>query len=246
MNRKKRFIILLIRAVTPLIGMFFLLISCTSTSGPRPLGPPAVSVNKDACHRPFPKGDWQFVHAIGGTLPGGAKTTAIGVTAISAEAGTAHCVLMTVEGFVLFDAVYDGEMTVNRAVPPFDSPAFARGLMNDIQFIFFPPSGELIQRGTADDGAHVCRYLESDGTLVDVITGPGRRWKIEAYKNGRAVRSVRAWYGEAGSDKKEPPIPRRMALFANRPRKYTLTFRLIEAEPITEPPSYRKKDGSIK
>jgi hypothetical protein len=191
-------------------------------------------MNKDACDRPFPQGGWQLVHAIGATLPRGAKTTAVGVTAISAGTGAVHSILMTVEGFVLFDAAYDGKITVNRAVPPFDSPAFARGLMNDIQFIFFPPNGELIRRGIADDGAHVCRYLASDGTVIDVILGPGKGWKIEAYKDGRVIRSVQAWSGKSVSDKEAHPIARRMTLSATRPRNYTLTFRLIEAKQITE------------
>ncbi|MDZ7699016.1 MAG: hypothetical protein U5R49_19510 [Deltaproteobacteria bacterium] len=229
------------KSLTRLIGILLLLTACTTPTGLRPLEPSAASEHTQRCQTPFPNGDWQFVHAIEGTLPGGGNASAIGVTTLSAGSKTAHCILMTVEGFVLFDALFDGEITVNRAVPPFDKRSFAQGLLADIRFIFFPPEGKLIQKGTADDAAFVCRYRKNDGAIVDVMIPPQGGWEIHQYREGQRVRSVQAKFGKHDSDESEGTFPRQMTLSATRPRHYTLTFKLIEAKPITGQPKISQK-----
>ncbi|MGM0426608.1 MAG: hypothetical protein ACQEQ7_05175 [Thermodesulfobacteriota bacterium] len=208
--------------------------SCSPNVGPKPLTPSALSENRYGCHSPFPHGEWQFVHAIEGTLPHDMKTSAMGITEISSREKTVRCVLMTVEGFVLFDGVWDQEIKVNRAVQPFDSPAFAAGLMNDIRSIFFPPKGKLAQTGRQENGAHVCRYRQEDKTVVDVITGLNGEWMIHHYKDNRLIRSVHAYPGEKPVEEIKERIPPRITLSTDRPVAYTLNFRLIQAEPVKD------------
>ncbi len=60
---------------------------------------------------------------------------------------------MTIEGFVLFDAEAGETLTVHRAVPPFDAPAFAAALAEDIRLAFFSPGGEPAAWGEGEEGA---------------------------------------------------------------------------------------------
>ena len=86
---------------------------------------------------------------------------------------------MTIEGFVLFDAEAGKTLTVHRAVPPFDKPAFAAGLAADIRLAFFAPGGEPAVWGRGEEGARICRYELPDGRMEEVST----------FRNGE-VRSV--------------------------------------------------------
>lgn len=217
-----------------LICISLLMGSCSPGVGPQALRPSPVSESMPDCSSPFPRGRWQFVHAIQGSLPHGMKTSAIGVTEISSCTRAAHCILMTVEGFVLFDGVLDEGITINRAVRPFDSPAFAQGLMDDIKSVFFPPQGQLTQTGTLKNGAQVCRYKQQDGTLVDVIMPLNGGWEIRHYRQNGLIRSVHAYAGERPFEEKNQHIPARITLSRDRPTPYTLNFRLLRAEHMGE------------
>ena len=72
----------------------------------------------------------------------GPVSTVIGVTSLAGD--EISCALMTVEGLTLFAAVFKtgAEPEVRRAVPPFDRPGFARGLMADVRTIFVQPPAE--------------------------------------------------------------------------------------------------------
>lgn len=163
-------------------------------------------------------------------MPKGKKAVFIGVTALSPETGTIHCVIMTLEGLVLFDAQYNHKMVINRGIPPFDSVDFARGLLNDIKLIFFSPEGQLIQSGIAEDGSSICRYKTDSGKIVDVIGRNKNLWEIRQYNdNSDLSRSVRAYPDSKRAVKKQEAIPGRLVLTAYGSPGYSLILELIEA-----------------
>jgi len=165
-------------------------------------------------------------------MPGERKASVIGITDISSDLETIHCIIVSIEGLVLFDGVYKGEVVVNRGIQPFDSREFAKGLMNDIRMVFFRPAGELTGIGVLSNGSHVCRYRNDAMTVVDVIIDPNHDWKILQYRNGNLNRSVKAYLKERAVDAVQKPFPGRIELSVNEDPGYALTLRLIRAEPL--------------
>jgi hypothetical protein len=133
------------------------------------------------CRRLFLQGRWQFQHAIEVTFPGGQKSVLIGVSIVSAESGSIRSILMTIEGLVVFDAEYDREIRILRAVPPFDSDHFFQGLINDLQLVFFMPDGTLIETGTLQNGSAICRYQQPDRQVVDIVKNSDHHWELQQY-----------------------------------------------------------------
>jgi hypothetical protein len=145
------------------LSILLLLVSCAGNSTSLPVLTP-LSGQPTGCQPIFPQGDFQFVHLVEFSMAGGNHGSAMGVTVIRDK--TIETALMTVEGLVLFAATLNNGLTVSRAVPPFDKPAFAEGLMRDIRAIFLQPVGEQ-QRGTLSDGTPVCRISEENGQVTD-------------------------------------------------------------------------------
>ena len=186
------------------------------------------------CQRLFPKGKWQFVHSIEAVMPGGQKGLVMGVTVISSRDKTAHCVLMTIEGLVVFDARYDRELVINRAVAPFDREGFAAGLISDIQLIFFIPQGPLLEAGNDPKGASVCRYQSPDGQFVDLVIDADHTRHIRQYTAQRRLRrTVDVFFTKPESDGGGPDFPDRLELTAHGVAGYTLVMDLVEAVPLT-------------
>jgi len=201
--------------------LFFILISCRHHADIQPF----ISSDADAiCSIPFITGKQQFIHVIEAELPNKANLSMIGITVISPETDSIQCVIMTIEGFVIFDAVYDRELTINRGVSPFDSKAFAQGMIDDIRLIFFKPNGVLLQSGNLKDGSHACRYTDNDHYVTDLITTPDNHLEIRKYdKNLKLMRSVKTY-----SDKEM--IPERLELTAYGDNPYALKLKLIKYE----------------
>ena len=137
-----------------------------------------------ACTAIFPQGKWEFVHSIEFTMQDGAGPPIIGVTTI--DGNTIGCALITVEGLTLFDAVYTvkagkDSVEVRRAVPPFDKPDFARGMIGDIRAMFRPPTAGEVQTGLSAGGNSVCRYKEASGGVVDIELTADNCWQIKGY-----------------------------------------------------------------
>ena len=212
-----------------IILLLYVLLFTVSCSGvPKFVEDPAAQIS---CGLPFPKGRWQFVHSIEATIPGGGTASVIGITDISSELETIHCIIMSIEGLVLFDGVYKGEVVINRGIRPFDSREFAKGLMNDIRMVFFPPVGELTGAGILSNGSHVCRYMNDTTTIVDVIINPNHNWEIRQYKNSALSRSVKAYIKERAIEGVQKAFPGRIELSVNEEPGYALTLKLIRAEP---------------
>ena len=201
------------------------------TLQPVPVGTQAAT--PEACRAVFPQGKWQFTHAIEAAFPGGGEKLLMGVTVVDAPHRAVDCALMTVEGFVLFQAHMGKTLRVERAVPPFDREGFGDGMLADIRLMFLEPTAEHIQAGwpggqAAPDDKPLCRYTGKAGMTTDVRPGSG--WQISRYTpRGNLVRTVAAEPagGQAG-------FPGRLRLRATGPTGYTLEMKLISAERIID------------
>ena len=187
------------------------------------------------CHQIFPNGKWQFVHSIEAVMPGGNKGLVMGVTILSSKDKSARCVLMTIEGLVVFDARYNQKLVVNRAVAPFDHEGFAAGLISDIQLIFFMPEGLLVDTGNDPNGSSVCRYQNSDGGIVDLVIDADNTRHIRQYTaKQRLSRTVDAFFTKWETGSAAPDFPDRLELRAHGVAGYTLIMDLVEAVPLTK------------
>jgi hypothetical protein len=185
--------------------------------------PPLVATGDEvACQAVFLSGRWQTVHTIEAVYPDGTRGLLVGVTVLSSPERSLDCTLMTVEGFVLFAAADDGTVQVRRAVPPFDRPGFAAGLLADVRLVLLAPKGAP-EAGRTTDGMSVCRYRAADGRTTDIIQEIGG-WRLERFDAaGRRQRTVKA-HATGGS-----ASPERITLQAHGPGAYQLTLNLISA-----------------
>jgi hypothetical protein len=185
-------------------------------------------VNPALCRLPFTSTGCRYMHSLDAELPGGERMTVIGISVLDPDADTIQAAIMTLEGLVLFDATSSGSsMQVHRAVPPFDGPQFADGLIQDVRFIFMFPSGAPETTGRLDDGSSVCRYHDNFGMTVDVIVHPDRGWEVEQYSAfGKKLRSLKI-------DALKNGIPGMLEFEAFSPKPYALHMKLISTEPVT-------------
>ena len=116
------------------------------------------------CAALFPSGPWECVHKIEAVIQGGMSSSLLGITKGDPAGRRLNTVLLTPEGFILFEAEQNGDaISVLKAVPPFDSPAFANGLMEDVNLLFLPPQGGALKSGRTADGDVLCRWESSSG-----------------------------------------------------------------------------------
>ena len=212
-----------------LLSLLGLVLSCSGLPQVVSQGDSADPQSVRECREPFPEGDWQLLHSIEATLPGGHKGFLMGLSVISSSNRTARCVIMTLEGFVVFDALYDKKISIQRAIAPFDSEVFARGLIEDINLIFFKPNGALKVSGLLKSGAAVCRYQNPDGRWVDIINRGVPDWEIRQYRpDNRLARTVKLMSaGEPGKG-----IAEKIELKAHGSPGYELVMELVEAIPL--------------
>ena len=118
-------------------GFFILLIGCVHTSEITPR--PGLPEDLPGCYAIFPAKPWESVHRLEAMIRGGSSSL-LGITKGEPSERRFESLLLTPEGFILFDAERreDG-IAVRKAVAPFDSQAFARGLMEDVTLVFLPP-----------------------------------------------------------------------------------------------------------
>jgi hypothetical protein len=218
------------KCLCTLMVLWSLGIACSSLPQIIPAGDSTAAQLSDACHLPFPKGRWQFLHSLEANLPGGQKGFLMGLTVISSSDRSIRSVMMTLEGLVVFDAQFNGQLTVKRAIPPFDSSDFASGLIQDIRLIFFEPPGPLIESGSLNNGSSVCRHGDPNGGVVDIITRTDGNWEIRRYRHDdRLVRTVKGTQDGKGGSTHPAGIPSRIELRAYGSTKYTLIMNLVEA-----------------
>lgn len=224
------------KLVAASIVLILVAAACAVLPGFEPADPTRAPAIEKSCATVFPVGKWHFVHSIEATLPGDQKNFLIGVTVISPEIAQIQSVIMTIEGLVLFDARYRPDnFTISRGIPPFDSRAFARGLMDDVKLLFLEPGGHSVEAGSWSDGTPVCRYRNQDGMTIDISPMQNNIWTIRKYnKNAHLTRSVEAYTCEKVNLQFRQSIPCRLKLTAHGRPGYTLYMELLEAEPVQE------------
>ncbi|MFZ1985038.1 MAG: hypothetical protein WAU91_11535 [Desulfatitalea sp.] len=182
------------------------------------------------CTGIFPQGEWQFAHTIQIFPPGGSKQTLLGIIQMSSRNRTFHCVMMTIEGLVLFEAHYDGAITIQRAVPPLDKPGLAEGMVRDILLLFFPPEQHCTATGLSQAQEWVCRYPSVDQGFQDIVLRPDHTWQIRRYSQSQ--RLLRTIAPLAKEDINPNRLATRVELKAHGLAGYRLIMSLMEAIPL--------------
>lgn len=200
------------------------------------INPPDDSMDKSpfSCPDPFLKERYRFIHAIEYWTAGHPGNSIIGVTVADPVLRSLSCAMMTAEGMVLFEAktAPDG-IKISRAIPPFDSEAFAKNMIDDIELIFMKPEGNLRIIGYLADGSKDCRYREKNGNVTDVIENTFDGMEIKRYSSsGKLKRHVRL-------NKTTNPY-QTIELLADETFDYSLLMNLIEAQPVKKQAFKRK------
>ncbi|MDF1592201.1 MAG: hypothetical protein P1P89_11845 [Desulfobacterales bacterium] len=216
-----------------LLGILFLIAAC----GTLPKVDPVSGMLPDGpreCRRLFFQGRWQLQHAIVATLPGGQQNMLMGISIVSAGSGSIRSILMTIEGLVVFEAEYDRDIRIVRAVSPFDSDHFAQGLINDLRLIFFMPEGALVETGRLQNGSTLCRYRQSDRLVVDIVRNTDDHWELRQYSRWfRKKRTVDIFFND-NFRFNGFHAPSRLTLTTFGYAGYTLDMDLIEAVSLEE------------
>jgi hypothetical protein len=215
-----------IRRLIPILLVTLALSACASVPILKPLDPTLKTAVEEGCRRPFLFSRYRLVHALDTVLPDGKKETAIGIVVADPRTRKLQMALMTLEGLVLFAAESGETLTVNRAVPPFDSPSFSRRMEEDIRLAFFMPAEKPLAWGRGEGGEMVCRFGRPDGGFVDVCTAVSGV-EILLYEEGGRLRK-RVAIPSFNRDGLAERIEIRSAAWPS----YTLHLRLIEGEVI--------------
>ena len=210
--------------------LFLSIQACTGLKPLIPLDPARKADVLEKCRRPFLPGKYRLVHALETATPDGGRGTAIGVVVADPRTRHFRTVMMTIEGWVLFDAEAGERLVIHRAVPPFDKPAFAEGLAEDIRLALFAPGGEPTAWGADKGGAPVCRFERADSRLVEVMTGGDGVTGIRLYDEGHTLRKSVS----ASHPNKTGPAET-IEIDSNWP-PYTLRLRLLESEALEDDP----------
>jgi hypothetical protein len=218
----------MLRHLAPLL-LLLTVGGCAGLKPLTPLDPARKTAVLESCRRPFLPGSYRLVHALETVMPDGAKGTAIGILAADPRTRGFRTALMTIEGFVLFDAEAGETLTVHRAVPPFDAPAFAAALAEDIRLAFFSPGGEPAAWGEGEEGALVCRFERADGRLVEVMTQREDVMRIRLYGTGQEVqKTVKI------APTQSPGLAETLEIRGGGRLPYTLRLRLLESEALDD------------
>jgi hypothetical protein len=212
--------------------------ACTQKQAPLPvlMETQPVQGKESACNAVFPRfsqgGKWQFVHTIDFTMNNGGGSTVVGVTALTSD--SLECALLTPEGFTLFAGTLHREkgFEVSRAVPPFDKPAFAQGMLEDLRAIFREPLGRERVRGQitgASGPVPICRYT-ADGKVTDVLPGGDADacWRIRTYTPDKML--SRSIIAQSCRQTGPAHIPQHLELQTYGLAGYTLKMTLLTAE----------------
>jgi len=211
------------------------LCSCKSLPIIQPLDAVSAAHDKKSCSNLFPEGNWQFIHSIEATMPNKKKAFIIGITDISSASRKLDVVMMTIEGLVLFNAEYDHELKIKKAISPFDSKEFASGLVEDIKLIFFKPVGTIEKTGYLKDGSRVWRYRDEKGFVIDVEFKKENTCEIRKYNNyHKIIRLVKTSSIFKKEFKSKDGISQTIELIATGKSKYSLILDLIGSKKLKD------------
>jgi hypothetical protein len=182
---------------------------------------PGAPEDLQRCFAVFPSGPWECIHKIEVRIHEGASFTLLGVTKGDPASPKLHTVLLTPEGFILFEAEQLGDrVSVLKAVAPFDAPAFASGLMEDVHLLFLPPRGRPSKWGRRTDGALLCEWANPNGSRTEVVDSITRKISVRDRQGNLAKEAVL-----------RPPFVQRLAseidFQACKPAPYRLKMTLL-------------------
>jgi hypothetical protein len=188
---------------------------------------PGAPDDLPGCYAIFPAGHWESVHRIEAIIRGGVSSSLLGVTKGEPSERRLHSLLLTPEGFILFDAeLQEDRIAIRKAVAPFDSPAFARGLMEDVTLLFLPPQVRPTTWGKETGGTKICRWEGPGGSRTEVRGSMDHGWRIQHRDDqGEVTREVSL---------KGPfvqGLASHMELRAFKPASYRLRMTLLQASP---------------
>jgi hypothetical protein len=76
-------------------------------------------------------------------------------------------------------------------VNPFDAPAFARGLMEDVSLLFLPPQVKPTVWGKETDGTMICVWEGPDESHTEISGSMENGWKIlRRNKQGKVIKEA--------------------------------------------------------
>ena len=216
--------------------MAMLAVSCAGLPQLQPIEASADKSRQAACSAVFPSESWRLVHSIETVIAGHPAGVVMGITIVDPIASEIQAVIMTLEGLILFHARHSSDTTdILRAVAPFDSPKFAKGLIDDVRLLFLAPVGVTALSGISSSGAFTCRYIRSDTSTVDIVPGPDGGWLLREYDGrGKLRRKVTAHSPQDCSTTLDGRLPCHIDLEAFHRPAYVLKMSLIEAERLTE------------
>lgn len=210
-----------------IIPFTFLFLSCAHLPVIHPPALDTAGAVQRQCRTVYTEGAWQLLHTIEAKPPGAPLQTLMGLSQISSVERTAHCVLMTIEGLVLFEANYDGDITLQRALPPFDRPGFAEGLIEDLLLIYFIPDWPLTHTGYLENGISVCRYQAPGEGTQDILLFKKKGWQINRYNaQNKLIREV---IPDTEAGLSPQGFPAKVTLKAPGMMGYRLNLTLVEA-----------------
>lgn len=211
------------KLITSLIAVLVLCAGCLTV--PETVLLPGAPEDLESCVSLFPSEPWECVHKIEAVIQGGMSSSLLGITKGDPAGRKLHTVLLTPEGFILFEAKQHGATTsVLKAVAPFDSPAFARGLMEDVNLLFFAPQREPSKWGRTADGAVICQWENPAGNREELSLSKVMKISL-VDKHGDLVKDALL----------TPPFVKglasQMELQAHKPAPYRLKMTLLRGTP---------------
>jgi len=204
----------------------FLIVSVGCVSPPKKILNQGSPEDLSGCYAVFPAEPWESVHRIEATIKGGSFSL-LGVTKGEPSERRLQSLLLTPEGFILFDAeLSEGEIVVRNSVAPFDSPNFARGLMEDVSLLFLPPQAKPTAWGKEIDGTMICNWEDPDESRTEIMGSTDRGWRILCRnKRGKVIKEI-VLNGPFVNG-----LASRVEFHAFKPASYKLRMTLVQPSP---------------
>ena len=215
----------MMRHLFPLILILICSASCSTLPEITP-DKPDIEIIK-TCTSPFLKEKYRLVHSIHAEIPGRGSASLLGVVVIDPSNEKIDAALMTIEGLVIYSAHYDKMITINRALPPFDSYNFAEGMIDDIKQIFLNPKGRPASAGLNKNREDVCRYKNNNIT-TDIVYNKNNGWTLNQYNDKfKVIRTIHY------SNEKISGLHKKITLKLLKKNGYKLLLELIKGEKLS-------------